>query len=127
LRCTAGLASWTCWVALPGAVLTFPCGGGVKFPFDSRIGWKELGKKLYRKYEDHAVSDLSAALAYYFIFSLFPFLFFVVSLTAYLPLGNSISLLMDRLRPVLPAQAMALIDQHLHALVSETRPKLLTV
>jgi len=99
----------------------------VIFPFDSRIGWKQLGKKLYRKYEDHAIGDISAALAYYFIFSLFPFLFFLVTLTAYLPLGDSIPLLMNRLRPVLPAQAMALVDQHLRSLVSETRPKLLTI
>ena len=97
------------------------------FPFDSRIGWKQLGKKLYRKYEDHAIGDIAAALAYYFIFSLFPFLFFLVTLTAYLPLGDSMSLLVNRLRPVLPAQAMALVDQHLRSLVSETRPKLLTI
>lgn len=65
-------------------------------------------------------------LSYYFIFSLFPFLFFLASLTAYLPMGKSVQLMLDRIRPVLPQQALEVIDQHLTSLVTETRPKLLT-
>ena len=72
------------------------------------------------------MSDSAAALSYYFVFSLFPFLFFLATLTAYLPLGNSVNTLMDRLRTVLPGQAMALIDEHVHALVSRPRAGLLT-
>jgi membrane protein len=88
---------------------------------------KQAAKKLYRHYLDHDVAGIAAALAYYAIFSLFPFLFFLVTLTAFLPLRSSVDLLFDRLRPVLPAQAMALIQQHLHDLISQTRPKLLTL
>jgi membrane protein len=86
-----------------------------------------LLKRLYRHYEDHAVQDIAAALSYYFIYSLFPFLFFLATLTAYLPLGQSVQLLLDRVRPVLPAQALDIIDQHLNALVTQTHPKLLTI
>jgi membrane protein len=82
-------------------------------------------KRLYRHYEDHAVGDLAGALSYYFVFSLFPFLFFLASLTAYLPLGDSVQLLFDRLRPVLPQQALDILDQHVNALVSQTHPKLI--
>jgi len=88
--------------------------------------WEFL-KRVYQKYENNTVSDTAAALSYYFVFSLFPFLFFLATLTAYLPLGNSVDTLLDRLRPVLPAQAMALIDQHLHELVTRPRPRLLTI
>jgi membrane protein len=81
---------------------------------------------MYRHYEDHAVQDTSAVLAYYFIFSLFPFLFFLATLTAFLPLGNSVQEMLDRIRPVLPGQALDLIDQHVTALVARPHPKLLT-
>src|SRR5207237_6280289 len=88
---------------------------------------REFAKRLYRRYEDNAVSDTAAALSYYFLFSLFPFLFFLATLAAYLPLGNSVELLLDRLRPVLPAQAMDLIGEHMRALVALPRPRLLTI
>ena len=65
-------------------------------------------------------------LSYYFIFSLFPFLFFLATLTAYLPLGDSVQLMLDRIRPVLPQQALDVVDQHVNALVKQAHPKLLT-
>ena len=46
-------------------------------------GWRadELAgrspRRLYEEYENDAVADSAAALAYYFVFSLFPFLFFL--------------------------------------------------
>ena len=88
---------------------------------------REFLRRIYQRYENNTVSDTAAALSYYFVFSLFPFLFFLATLTAYLPLGGSVETLLDRLRPVFPAQAMAVIDQHLHDLVSRPRPNLLTV
>ena len=88
---------------------------------------REFLRRVYQRYENNTVSDTAAALSYYFVFSLFPFLFFLATLTAYLPLGHSIDTLLDRLRPVLPAQAMGVIDEHLRALVSRPRPKLLTI
>jgi len=86
----------------------------------------EFAKRLYRRYEDNAVSDTAAALSYYFLFSLFPFLFFLATLAAYLPLGKSVELILDRLRPVLPSQAMDLIAEHMRGLVARPRPHLLT-
>jgi membrane protein len=91
-----------------------------------QIRLADLLKRLYQKYDDHDVSDIAAALSYYFFFSLFPFLFFLATLTAYLPLGTSVTALLDRMRPVMPAQAMALIEQHVTDLIARPRPKLLT-
>jgi membrane protein len=93
----------------------------------SSLPFREFLKRVYRRYEDNAVSDTAAALSYYFLFSLFPFLFFLATLTAYLPLGHSVEVLLDRMRPVLPAQAMDLISEHMRALVARPRPRLLTV
>jgi membrane protein len=92
-----------------------------------QIGFGVFLKRLYQHYTDHAVSDTAAALAYYFIFSLFPFLFFLATLTAFLPLGGSVNTLLDRIRPVFPGAAMDLITQHLTSLIDKPRPRLLTL
>lgn len=88
---------------------------------------RELARRLYQKYEDNAVADTAAAQSYYFFFSLFPFLFFLATLAAYLPLGAPVDTLLQRLRPLLPGAGMDLIEQHLHGLISRPRPKLLTI
>jgi len=99
----------------------------VRVPGGGHIPFQVFIKRLYRHYEDHAVQDLAGALSYYFMFSLFPFLFFLASLTAYLPLGDSVQLLLARLRPVLPQQALDILDQHVSSLVNQTHPKLMTI
>ena len=87
-----------------------------------------LCKRLYREYENHAVPDSAAALGYYFVFALFPFLFFLTTLTAYIPyIRKSVDTLLARGHAILPQQAMALIDEHLRDLVAKPRPRLLTV
>jgi membrane protein len=91
------------------------------------LEFKTFCKRVYRQFTDHAVSDTSASLSYYFIFSLFPFLFFLATLAPYLPLKNSVSTLIDRIRPVLPSQAVDLVAEHLTALVAQPRPRFVTV
>lgn len=93
----------------------------------SQLPLHEFLKRVYEKYENNTVSDTAATLSYYFVFSLFPFLFFLATLTAYLPVGHSVDTLLERIRPVVPAQAMAVIDEHVRALVSRPQPRLLTV
>jgi membrane protein len=92
-----------------------------------RIRFIDFCKRLYDEYEHDAVSDTAAQLSYYFLFSLFPLLYFVAALTAYLPLAGPMEQLLVRVRPVVPAEAMNLIDTHLRALVSQPRPHSLTV
>jgi len=88
---------------------------------------REFLKILYRHYEDHAILDKAAELSYYFLFALFPFLFFLVTLTAYLPLGGAVQQLLDQLAELMPLSAYELIKSHLQDLVNRPRPKLLTV
>jgi uncharacterized BrkB/YihY/UPF0761 family membrane protein len=40
-----------------------------------RLNERDLRKRLYQEYENHGVVDNAAALSYYFVFALFPFLF----------------------------------------------------
>jgi membrane protein len=88
---------------------------------------KEFLKRLYQEYENDGVADSAAALSYYFVFSLFPLLFFIVALAAYLPfVGNTVWTTLDRVRPLMPGDAMAIIDTQAKLLVAQTHPKLLT-
>ncbi|MGQ0505166.1 MAG: YihY/virulence factor BrkB family protein [Myxococcaceae bacterium] len=88
---------------------------------------KDFFKRLYREFEEDAVTDSSAQLAFYFIFALFPFLFFIVMLSAYLPVRDAAQQLLDRASYLMPEDAYVLIQQHLDTLLYQTRPKLLTV
>jgi membrane protein len=83
-------------------------------------------KKLAKRISDNAVTDRAATLAYYFVFALFPFLFTLVTLAAYLPVKNAITELMARIDPLMPEEAMGIIDAQLHSLATQQRPRLLT-
>jgi membrane protein len=96
--------------------------------FTRKLTAKEFGKEVYREYVRDNVSDSAAILSYYFVFSLFPFLFFLATLTAYIPgVKESVGTMLSRARAILPPQAMGIIDQHVHGLVSQPRPRLLTI
>ncbi|HTO97410.1 MAG TPA: YihY/virulence factor BrkB family protein [Myxococcales bacterium] len=84
-------------------------------------------RKLAVRLRDNAATDRAAQLSYYFVFALFPFLFTLVTLAAYLPVKGAIGQLMARLDPLMPDEAMQLIRSQLHALATEQRPRLLTL
>ena len=89
---------------------------------------KAFLKRLYEEYENDSVADCAASLSYYFLFSLFPFLFFLATLTAFIPyIHRSVDLVLARAHAILPAQALGLIETHLRELVGTPRPKLLTL
>ncbi|HUJ26729.1 MAG TPA: YihY/virulence factor BrkB family protein [Myxococcales bacterium] len=84
-------------------------------------------RKLQRRIADNADTDRAAQLSYYFVFALFPFLFFLVTLAAYLPVKGALDELVSRLDPLMPDQAMGIIKHQLHALVTRQRPHFLTL
>jgi membrane protein len=90
------------------------------------ISAREFLARLWHALEDHATTDSAAQLAYYALFSLFPFLFFLVTLTAWLPLGGAFNELMNRLTGLMPGDALAVVQQQTSALLDRPRPKLLT-
>ena len=57
----------------------------LRFPGGGRMRFRAFLKRLYEEYENDAVADSAAALAYYFVFAAFPFLFFLATLTAFIP------------------------------------------
>ena len=87
----------------------------------------DFTKKLFRRYNDNAVSDRAALISYYFLFAIFPFVFFLVTLTAYLPFLPSTETLLTRAGPFVPAAASDLVKSHLDDLLHQQRPHLLTI
>src|SRR3954447_23702390 len=98
--------------------------GTLRFPGGARMRLRTFLKRLYEEYENDAVADSAASLAYYFVFALFPFLFFLATLTAYVPyIRRSVDTILARAHAILPDQAMGLIDTHLRELVEKPRPR----
>lgn len=93
--------------------------GGGTLPFTSFL------KRLYRAQDDHAAFDTAAQLGYYLVLSIFPLLFVLTALLAYLPLGDAQTQLIGWMRPLVPPAAMTLIEGHITGLVTTQRPKLL--
>jgi membrane protein len=92
------------------------------------ISLRDFLKHLYHHIQDHAIFDKAAQLSYYFVFALFPFIFFLVTLAAYLPAAqNIIPMVMDRLSDFMPDSALKLIKTQLESLLRNPRPNLLTV
>ena len=91
------------------------------------LGLLGFAKALYKRWSDNAITDRAAQLAYYFVFALFPFLFFLVTLTAYLPLQAAAQDLVVRLDTFMPDQAMAIVRGQFENLLTVQRPRLLTL
>jgi membrane protein len=93
-----------------------------------QLRWSDFFKRLYRRYEDHGVANSAAALGYYFVYSLFPFMVFLATLTVFIPhVQDSIDTLLTRARMFLPSEAMVVIEPHLRGLVANSKPQLLTL
>jgi membrane protein len=100
----------------------------MRFHWPKRLSWKDFFKEIYREYEHDSVADSAAVLAYYFVYSLFPFLFFLTTLAAYIPHAqDSMRELLSRAHALLPPQAMHVIDKNLRTLVERPRPHFLTI
>ena len=76
-----------------------------------RSGVVRIPVALIKRYTAHDVSQQGAALAYYFLFTLFPLLVFVSSLIGQLHLDTN--MITDTLAPVLPADVLALTQEYL--------------
>ena len=89
---------------------------------------KPFFKELYRRYTRDSLGDAAGALSYYFVFALFPFLFLLTTLTAYVPyFRTSADTLLSRARDILPPQAMQLVSAHVEGLVTRPRPRFLAM
>ncbi|HVF88603.1 MAG TPA: YihY/virulence factor BrkB family protein [Blastocatellia bacterium] len=85
---------------------------------------KELAKKIWREANEDNIFGRAAELAYYFLLALFPMLIFLTSLVAFLP-GAQEGIL-DAIAKVAPSDAMRLVRETLHDIVSNRSGGLLS-
>src|SRR4051812_34670471 len=94
----------------------------------SGLSGREVLRRLRRRVRLDAVSESSALLSYYVLFSLFPFLFTLVALLAFFPwAGVEAAQTLDRLSAVMPPPALQLIRGQLDALFESPSPHLLGI
>jgi len=90
------------------------------------LSWQELGKRVIAGVRRTNCSGYAAALAYYFLFSLFPFLIFLTALLAYLPVGDWFEQVIALLSRFMPGAALDLVRDYLSGLLSQQRSGLLS-
>jgi membrane protein len=86
-----------------------------------------LAKRVYNEMGADEISGYAAQLAYYFLFSLFPFFLFLAALLPYVPIPNLLDQIMTLAGGLLPAAAMEMVQDNIVSLVSEPRGGLLSV
>ena len=72
----------------------------------------ELGRRVWAEIGDDEVTDRAAALAYYFLFALFPTLLFLTVLLGLLPLPGLMDRLLQYGDQALPGDAASITDLH---------------
>lgn len=87
----------------------------------------ELGKRVYRKIIDDDCSEHAAAMAYYFLFAMFPFFLFLTTLMGYIPIPDLMEYMMNRAAEMLPGDAFALVESHIRALFTNKKEGLLSI
>jgi membrane protein len=100
----------------------------MRFGKPEHLTWREFGRRLWAELKEDAVTECAAQLAFYFLFSLFPFLFFLVTLAANLPFApGAVDAMLERLAPLMPAEALSVVEGHLDSLVQQSHPRLITL
>jgi len=87
---------------------------------------QELARRVPREIQQDDCLGRAAQLAYYFLFALFPFFLVLTTLLGYLPIPNLLDRLMDMLGQMFPGEALQLVQDNLHKLVSGERGGLLS-
>ncbi len=91
------------------------------------IGWKRFFKQLGHDWSEDSVGTTAAALTYYAVLALFPFLLFLVALGSLVLDPQKTANLIQQLGAVAPPQVTQIVGDRLHALAQHPSGGLLTV
>src|SRR5215467_7513294 len=87
----------------------------------------QLARRVWHEIGDDEVADRAAALAYYFLFALFPALLFLTVLLGMLPIPNLMDNLMEYVSRALPPDAASIIQKTLREIIRGARGGLLSI
>lgn len=90
------------------------------------IPWKRLARDLHREIGEDQIASGAAALAFYWMLSLFPAAIFLLTLLAYLPIPHLESTLMELIREALPDEAASLFRGVVESVTSRRHTGLLS-
>lgn len=91
------------------------------------LGVVELGKRVWSEFSTDEVADRAAALAYYFLFALFPALLFLTALLGLLPIPDLMDRLMGYVAQAMPGDAASIIQKTLNEIVAGAGGGLLSI
>jgi membrane protein len=86
----------------------------------------ELARRVIQEIREDDCFGRAAQLAYYFLFALFPFFLVLTTLLGHLPIPNLMDRLMELLSEMLPGDALQLVQENVHDLVTRPRGGLLS-
>lgn len=89
--------------------------------------YRELAKRVYHKLEETDCSAHAAAMAYYFLFAIFPFFLFLTTVVSYLPIPHLMDYALQSSARILPSQAFTLIQDNIRALFLNKKQGLLSL
>lgn len=88
--------------------------------------WRRLARDLRREIRDDQIATGAAALAFYWMLSLFPAAIFLLTLVAYLPIQHLDTTVMDFISDALPDEAAALVSGVIEGVLTHRRSGLLS-
>jgi membrane protein len=91
------------------------------------VSYLELGKRVYQKINEADCSAHAAAMAYYFLFAVFPFFLFLTTLIGILPVPHLLDYVLKSAARMLPSQAFDLLKDNIAALFSNKKQGLLSL
>jgi membrane protein len=91
------------------------------------LSFRELGRRVWNELAEDEVVDRAAALAYYFLFALFPTLLFLTSLLGLLPLAGLMERLLEYVNEAVPPDAASILGRTLQEIQTGARGGLLSI
>jgi membrane protein len=91
------------------------------------ISYLELGKRVFHKINEADCAAHAAAMAYYFLFALFPFMLFLTTVIGYLPIPHLLDYVLNSAARMLPSQVFDLLQDNIRALFSNKKHGLLSL
>jgi membrane protein len=91
------------------------------------VSYLELGKRVFRKISEADCSAHAAAMAYYFLFAVFPFFLFLTTLIGLLPIPHLLDYVLSSAARMLPGQAFDLLKDNIAALFTNKKQGLLSL